>query len=55
MDIKRELVIEEYLDYYSNNYWCRNCGAYNHMNIKKGVKVKDVSFACSKCGCKIKG
>lgn len=45
---------EKWIDnYYSNNFYCQNCGRSNKKLIKKGVPVKGLSIECENCGCKI--
>jgi hypothetical protein len=47
--------IGETLNYYSNDFWCDNCGHRSHRYIIKGLRLKHVHIRCDKCGCEVKG
>jgi transcription elongation factor Elf1 len=53
-NVKRDVTIEECMKYYSHTFYCTNCGDRNYRHITMGVKIKDVSFECDRCGCIIK-
>lgn len=54
-DIKTELSsIDEYVQFYGNNFYCSNCRTRNHRYIKKGVRLDTVAFECDKCGCTVR-
>lgn len=53
--IKREISILEYDKYYSQSFYCQNCGERNYRAIRKGKRLDTVTFICDKCGCVIKG
>ena len=54
-DIKENISIDEYKDYYGHPFWCDNCMARNHRYIRKGVLLETVAFICDNCGCVITG
>lgn len=51
--IVNEVSFDDILNYYGHNFYCLNCQYKNSRYIRKGVKIKDVSTVCEKCGCSI--
>lgn len=52
-DIKKDITIDDILNYYGHNFYCPNCHTRNSRHIRKGVKIKDVRVVCDHCGCTI--
>ena len=45
--------IEHLKDYYIYHFSCVNCGHYNAIYVRKGVRVRDCNIRCANCGCEV--
>jgi transcription elongation factor Elf1 len=54
-NVKQYVPIAETMKYYTHAFYCDNCNERNVRYITLGIKIKDISFACSNCGCVING